>query len=662
MDHPGPPQFAAVGDVVQLAPRDPVLEATYRWAVTEAPSASEATVGGEAVEEFVPDVPGRYTVTLDTPVESHDLTIRVFPSDHRPTGEGAGTAGVAGKSGYSGRSGKSGYSGKSGSARKSGGESGFASGSGSGTRAEPTEDEDGRPRVRLDAEIEGDEAVIRATPTPHPDSSRDAADLDVEFLLDDRDDVTREDATVDDRELRVPLAAIDERIRVHGVAVGASYSVADAVSVDRLGDGADFGVTRLNEPPEWATNSTLYEIYVRGYADDDEEAETTFGALENRLDYLEELGVDCLWLTPVLQHDGKPHGYNITDFFAIADDLGDRDDYEAFVDAAHDRGMAVLFDLVLNHSARDHEWFQDAYRNPDAQYRDRYEWQDSGEPGTYFDWELIANFDFTSLEVRRHLLDAADTWAEVADGFRCDMAWAVPESFWKELRDRLKAEDPEFLLLDETIPYIADFHEGMFDIHFDTTLYFTLRQVGSGHQPAESLLDAVEGRARSGFPDHAAFMLYLENHDETRYVVDCGDDAVKAAAGALFTLPGIPMLYGGQELGQRGNRDPLAWDDAREEIRSHYDDMLALHDDHPALGVEGDLVRVEYETSEPDDVVAFGRENGDASYVVLLNFGSETATVGIDGTVDATDLVSGESRAAEDGLTVEDVAVFETAS
>ncbi|RLM59983.1 alpha-amylase, partial [Halorubrum sp. Atlit-26R] len=130
---------------------------------------------------------------------------------------------------------------------------------------------------------------------------------------------------------------------------------------------------------------------------------------------------------------------------------------------------------------------------------------------------------------------------------------------------------------------------------------------------------------------------------------------------ALFTLPGIPMLYGGQELGQRGNRDPLAWGDAREEIRSHYDDLLALHDDHPALGVEGDLVHVEYETENPDGVVAFGRKNEDAGYVVLLNFGPGTATVGIDETVDATDLVSGVSRAAEDGLTVEDVAVFEMA-
>ena len=654
----------AVGDSLQLAPRDPDPEADYEWTISEAPLASEAEVGDEAVEAFVPDVPGRYMATLRTPSDRFDLTIRVFPSDRRPTGEGSGA-------GRSGMSGMSGYSGQSGSARpfQSGGVSG--SGSGSGALGESSGEGSGRPRIRLDAAIEGDEAVVTATPTPNPDSTLDADDLDVEFLLDDRDGVTEGDVTIDDRELRIPLDAIGEQVRVHAVAIGDSYSVADSVSVDRLTDDEElvtdggvaatgnFAVHRPNDPPEWGTDVTLYEIYVRGYAADDEEADTTFEALENRLDYMAELGVDCLWLTPVLQHDGAPHGYNITDFFSIADDLGDREAYESFVDAAHERDMAVLFDLVMNHSARDHPYFQDAYQNPGSEYYDWYEWQDNGEPGTYFGWEYIANFDFTNLEVREHLLEAVDMWADVADGFRCDMAWAVPESFWKEMRDRLKSADPEFLLLDETIPYIADFHEGMFDIHFDTTLYFTLRQVGNGHQPAESILDAVEGRKRSAFPDHAAFMLYMENHDETRYVVECGDAATKAAAGALFTLPGIPMLYGGQELGQRGRRDHLAWDHAREEIREHYDDLIALKENHPALGENGDLERIEYEANDADNVVAFGREGEHTEYVVLLNFGEGTETVGIDKTVDATDLVSGDSIAAETGLTVEDVAVVE---
>jgi len=654
----------AVGDSLQLAPRDPDPEADYEWTISEAPLASEASVGDEAVEAFVPDVPGRYTATLRTPSDRFDLTIRVFPSDRRPTGEGSGA-------GRSGMSGMSGYSGQSGSARpfQSGGVSG--SGSGSGALGESSGEGSGRPRIRLDAAIEGSEAVITATPTPNPASTQDADDLDVEFMLDDRDGVTEGDVTIDDRELRIPLDVIGEQVRVHAVAIGDSYSVADSVTVDRLTnddelvtDGGvaatgNFAVHRPNDPPEWGKSVTLYEIYVRGYAADDDEADNTFEALENRLDYMEELGVDCLWLTPVLQHDGAPHGYNITDFFSIADDLGDREAYESFVDAAHERGMSVLFDLVMNHSARDHPYFQDAYQNPDSEYYDWYEWQDNGEPGTYFGWEYIANFDFSNLEVREHLLEAVGMWADVADGFRCDMAWAVPESFWKEMRDRLKSKDPEFLLLDETIPYIADFHEGMFDIHFDTTLYFTLRQVGNGHQPAESILDAVEGRKRSAFPDHAAFMLYMENHDETRYVVECGDAATKAAAGALFTLPGIPMLYGGQELGQRGRRDHLAWDHAREEIRDHYDDLIQLKENHPALGENGDLVRLDYEANDADNVVAFGREGDDTEYVVLLNFGEGTETVGIDKTVDATNLVTGDSIAAEDGLTVENVAVVE---
>jgi len=260
-------------------------------------------------------------------------------------------------------------------------------------------------------------------------------------------------------------------------------------------------------------------VYVRTFAD--EGKGETFGSIADRIPAIAELGVDTLWLTPVLQHDGKPHGYNITDFFDVAEDLGERDDYEALVETAHDHGMRVLFDFVANHTARDHEWFEDAYQNPDSPYRDRYEWQESGEPGTYFDWELIANLNHSNLEVRRFLLDVVDEWAPLVDGFRCDMAWAVPDSFWRELRDRVKDIDREFLLMDETIPYIPGFHEGMFDVHFDATLYFQLRQIGRGVDPAMSLLDAIDQRAEIGFPDHAEFLQYIENHDETRYRVEC---------------------------------------------------------------------------------------------------------------------------------------------
>ena len=416
-----------------------------------------------------------------------------------------------------------------------------------------------------------------------------------------------------------------------------------------------YEVTRPNDPPSWAVDSTLYEIYVRGFTTEIGD-QTVFDALIERLDYLDNLGVDTLWLTPILENDHAPHGYNITDFFSIAEDLGDRADYERFVDAAHQRDMRVLFDLVMNHSARAHPYFQAASDNPDSEYYDWYNWRDDGNPETYFGWEYIANWNFENIEVRSHLLDVVDMWMEVADGFRCDMAWAVSNNFWQELRERVKRIDPEFLLLDETIPYIADFHNGMFDIHFDTTLYFTLREIGKGSADASALHDAIEQRATVGFPPHASFMLYLENHDETRYIVECGEKAARAAAGALFTLPGVPMIYGGQEIGQQGRRDPLVWEAADETLHEYYTHLIELRNEIPALGVQGGYEPV----TEIDDqtTVGYKRTGEDDTYLCILNFGSDSQTVTPPVSVDPYDHVSEEVAANDRGLVVDSACVY----
>jgi len=698
MHHPGPPRFLATGETTELAPRDPDPNGSYAWRVVDAPPDSEATVGTGPVTEFTPDAPGRYRVGLTAPDGEHLLTIRAFPSSY----EGVD---VEGGSGTAIRD--------------------RTAGDAPEDYAEPRGDAGvGRPRVRLDASVEhaGDgeadggvadsetgaddpEIVVRATPRPNPDSALDASDLRVTFVVDDRDVASAvaegrtnpRDAlrTSDDgRELRIPATAVADRLRVHGVAVAAEpgqeprVSVADAVAVERDGDGAGrgdgrvggpsrsaFETVRLNDPPTWTNDATVYEVYVRTFADEAEGE--TFASITEQIPAIADLGVDTLWLTPVLQHDGKPHGYNITDFFDVAEDLGDRDDYEALVETAHDHGMRVLFDFVANHTARDHEWFADAYQNPNSPYRDRYEWQESGEPGTYFDWELIANLNHANLDVRRFLLDVIDEWAPLVDGFRCDMAWAVPDSFWRELRDRVKDIDREFLLMDETIPYIPGFHEGMFDVHFDATLYFQLRQIGRGVDPAASLLDAIDQRAEIGFPDHAEFLQYIENHDETRYRVECGDAAAAAAGAATVTLPGVPMIYAGQEIGQRGRRDAIAWEHAREGVRDRYKRLIAVREDHSALGPEGDLDRVAYHVASgdlserpivasgdvhPDDVVAFRRSDDEESLVVVLNFAPEQASVSVG--VDHADrnLVTDESCVVVDGegterIRVDDVAV-----
>jgi cyclomaltodextrinase len=643
MSHPGPPRFVAAGDEVELAPRDPNPDAAYDWTLVRRPEGSVVTLGDDAVEHLVPDVAGTYVARLSAPDGVHDLTIRAFPEAHDPV-----QATAYGASGERDET----VVGRQATATENADEYAPATDEGG--------DAAGRPRLTLSPSVEGDEAVVRAETSPHPDGTERPVDLTVEFLVDDRDDVTPGALRTDGHELRVPLTALPDRARIHAVAVGeGGYSVPDAVTFTREAaqgrPAADGAVTtsRPYDPPEWAENAFVYEIYVRtfaGQAADEGSAETsTFDALVDRLDYVASLGVDVVWLTPILENDHAPHGYNVTDFFAVADDLGSREEYERFVEAAHDRGLRVLFDLVCNHSARTHPFFESAVEHPDGEYRDWYEWRTATDPETYFDWEHIANFDFDHLAVRRHLLDVVDEWAPLVDGFRCDMAWAVPDGFWREIHDRCKARDPEFLLLDETIPYIPEFQAGLFDVHFDSTTYFALREAGRGAD-AETVLDAVEGRAEIGFPDHAAFMLYAENHDETRYVTECGRPAAEAAMGAVFTLPGAPMVYAGQEFGQRGKRDDLAWAHADEDLQAFVRSLSRVRHGQPALSAGADLRRIAYDVREgdPGAVVAYGRVTDDAAVVAVLHFGEGTAVVSVPAATDTTDLVTGTDRGRAD--------------
>ena len=642
MNHPGPPRVVAVGDEVELAPRDPDPGAEYAWSATAVPEGSHATVGAEPVTTLVPDVPGRYRVGLETPETTHELTIRAFPAQCSPSGGGDGGSAEASATNVPGHEGDAATPPYPDAAPAAGG---------------------GRPRLRLDATVRDDAVVVVAEPRTHPDDPRDAGALAVEFLLDDRDGLARDDdgVAVEGHALRVDRTALSSgRQRVYAVAVdpGESYSVPDVVALDV--EGRDVAVERPNDPPAWGLDATVYEAYVRSFADPDE-GESPLADVTGRLDYLDDLGVDTLWLTPVVQNDEHPHGYNAVDFFAVADDLGTREEYERLVEAAHDRGMRVLFDLVCNHTAREHPFFQDADGDPDSPYHDWYEWEDSGEPATYFDWPYIANLDYSTLAVRRHVLDVVDEWAPLVDGFRVDMAWAVPTPFWREVRDRVKAVDDDFLLVDETIPYVPEFAHLVFDVHFDSTLYFRLRQIGQGNEPAGAAVDAVAGRARVGFPDHAGFLTYAENHDETRYLAACGRPAARAAAAAVGTLPGVPLVYGGQETAQLGRRDDIVWDEdvVDEELRAHVRRVLRTHSRVGALdpGASLDAVGALVESGpEPNRVVAFGRGG---RVVVVLNFGETPATVSLDAAVDPVDLLTGDEVGVPGGVRVRDAVVLE---
>jgi glycosidase len=761
MHHPGPPRFTSVGRSVELAPRDPVPDAAgdpsplpvdaaserFVWTLADAPADSEATLGDGPVVHLAPDEPGTYRCRLAAPDGDHTVVVRAFPDERRPARIAVPVADLpvpdhrlervslvgAFNDHRPGRDrperegnrlvverrlapGHHRYS----LLANDDYESAF--------HGELVVPGPGRPRVHLTADADADTVVVTADAERPPTAvgDHDADDehpLAVEFHLDDRDDLTRQDVTVEGRRLTVPRDALpdDGSVRVHAVAVAERHSVADTVvlrggakggagearggavdeagdgAVDEAGDGAvdeaggrageaseptdgapaagvDLVVERPNDPPAWGESPTIYEIFVRTFAGGT--LDTTFAELERRVPYLDSLHVDAVWLTPVVASPTR-HGYHVTDYFDTAADLGTRAEFESFVETCHDHGIRVLFDLVVNHTSRDHPAFQ-LHSAGVAGYEDLYarvaetpfgpdgasvpaaerdpDWAGPGAPDFYFNWTRIPNVNYDSLSVRAWMLSVVDEWAAVVDGFRCDVAWGVPHGFWKEVRDRVP---DDFLLLDETIPADASYHEAEFDCHYDTRLYHALRDIGEGEEPATVLFDVLRRVDGAGFPRAATQMRYVENHDETRYLTECGRRALKAATAVTFCLPGAPMVYAGQERGVPGQRGRMRWHDGDDDLTAFHRGCARLRREYPELGTGG---RTDVEpvalSPAPAHLVAFRRSVEDGGLVVVCNFGDEPETTTIDRDVGTTDLLTGEQVAVEDVVRVDGAVVL----
>jgi len=680
MHHPGPPRFCTVGESVELAPRqpDPDIADACTWTVADAPPDSDATAGSGPVIHFAPDVTGSYRLELDAPDGTHTQTVRAFPDLRKPARftcdpdrlpdhefDDISVAGTFNDHRFGADA-----------PRVEDGMYVFETELPPGDHkamfvpgmrrdqavdAHCTVEGPEKPRVTLDASVEDGVARIEAAALPGPTTDESTADLDVEFYVDDRDrGALAGDLDVDGNVATVSLEAVDESIRVHAVAVGQRHSVADAVEID-----AEGAVSHRNDPPEWIGDAVIYEVFTRSFAG---AADTTFREIERRVPYLDWLGVDCLWLTPILESvspqrgpdaPGGPHGYDTLDYFRTASDLGTREDLESLVETLHDHGIRFIFDLVVNHTARSHPHFQLAESGVED-YQEWYEFED-GEAQFYFNWYNIPNLNYDSLAVREHVLSVVEEWADIVDGFRCDVAWALDPGFWQEVRERARAVDEEFLLLDEVIPRDPAYHELNFDLHYDTTLYGMLRGIGEGHEPAEKVLDAIEATAREGFPPHAEMMRYVENHDETRYLKACGREPLKAATAATMTLPGVPLVYYGQETGMLAARGDMDWG-ADDELTPFVRRLIALRNDRETLQ-RGDLVEIDYDC-DSNRGVAYAREHDGQTLVIALNFGERPIDVWLDIEIAETDLVTGEgvktkTRDIGTTVTVEDVVVLE---
>jgi cyclomaltodextrinase len=474
------------------------------------------------------------------------------------------------------------------------------------------------------------------------------------------DGATLGDTSITGDELLLRTPGIDGEYRVMlrvTDALGRSDESAAAFVVE---NGEARAAELAEERPAWLDGAVVYGVVPfffgpRGFDD-----------VTARLDAIKELGATVLWLSPITGTEEGDFGYAVTDHFGLRDAFGTEQDLRELITAAEARGLRVIMDFVPNHTSEQHPYYLSAeQRGPASPYYDFYDRNAAGEVTTYFDWENLKNLNYDNPEVQRYMIEAFGYWVREfgIDGFRADAAWGVRErapEFWPRLRDELKRIDPDLLLLAEASARDPYYDLVGFDAGYDWT-----NRLGewawrdafeAGASTAARLRAALIGsrtvEADAPMPRSGALVFRFLNNNDTgeRFVTRYGVARTRLAATMLLTLPGLPLLYTGDEVGaefEPYDEGPvLSWTDAHE-LRKHYARLVALRRDHAVLRSE----RLEIlETSHPESVLAYvrpGEQRAD-DIIVLLNYHPKPVRAAfpasaLRGTAPLLDLVSGDA-------------------
>lgn len=388
-------------------------------------------------------------------------------------------------------------------------------------------------------------------------------------------------------------------------------------------------------PAAWSPRAVLYQINVRQYS-----AAGTLAAVQADLPRLKALGVDILWLMPiqpigVLHRKGSLGSYySIRDYTAVNPEFGTLADAKAFVAAAQGLGFKVILDWVANHTAWDHPWtraHKDWYKL-NAQGEVYAVTFNEGQPGEEH-WDDVVALDYRSEGLRAAMIDAMAFWVRETglDGFRCDVASLVPTDFWVRARRELERAKPLFMLAESDAVVLHT--SGAFDMTYDWSLPDEVfKKVGRGEAGAP-LLKAWLSRQPAGYPAQAYRMRFTSNHDFNSWHgtdAELYGDAWQAFAVLTFTLPGMPLIYNGQESGLARRlaffeKDAIDWQ--RHELTDFYRSLIALKHRHVALaaGAQGAPVAL---LESPPDVVAFERRRGADVVRVAVNLSPKPQTWG----------------------------------
>ncbi len=455
----------------------------------------------------------------------------------------------------------------------------------------------------------------------------------------------------------------------------------------------------------WWNDGVFYEIFVRSFYDSDGDGIGDFQGIIEKLDYLNDgdpetdtdLGITGIWLMPIHESPSY-HGYDVNDYRSINPDYGTMADFREFLDEAHDRGIKVIIDLVLNHTSTEIDWFQEATASVDADKRNWYRWSETkpsysgpwgqevwhnSSHGYYYGlfWGGMPDLNYEEPEVKAEMFDIAEYWLEDIgiDGFRLDAVKYIYEEgdkledlvathdFWNEFNSVVKAANEQSLTVGEAwtstekvVPYVLN---DRLDFCFDFELLDHMGQTFNNESAGP--LSFHVNKMLNSYP-YYQFGTFLTNHDQNRIMdlTDENPEIMKLVSSVYLTLPGIPFIYYGEEVGMTGVkpdeniRRPMSWsgganagfstvtpwngpagnyqtfnveDEDRDEgsLLNWYRNLVNLRTSEPALG-RGNYREIDLENGQ---LYAYMREDGDDQFLMVINTGESEINFTLNNTI-----------------------------
>ena len=405
---------------------------------------------------------------------------------------------------------------------------------------------------------------------------------------------------------------------------------------------------RATESIPWWNETVFYEIFVRSFKDSDGDGIGDFKGLTEKLDYLndgdpnttDDLGITGIWLMPI-HEAGSYHGYDVIDYQSVESAYGGMADFKVFLEEAHKRGIRVIIDFVINHNSSQSEWFKNAATGPAAEYRNFYRWSTNNpnydgpwgqrvwheKNGSYYYglfWDGMPDLNYEEPRVKEEIFKAADFWLEDVgvDGFRLDAVKFIVEEdrkledtqgtyqFWKEFTQHIKSTKSDAFSVGEAWTNTNGVLNYVKDDRIDYCFEFDLAgniQYAVNEGRSDNLYKQMQ-KMYNIYP-HLQYGTFLANHDQNRILNTLGnsESKVKLAAAIYLTLPGVPYLYYGEEIGMNGVkpdediRRPMQWDNTSHSGFTTGNPWRFVHNEFSKYNVEK-------ESTDPNSLLSTYRE------------------------------------------------------